>query len=164
MRLKVKCWSAMLEWKCTVNPYWSVEPVLQYFLFFLVNFITVFLLVLGFQTVVCLPLPRIPLIQRWSAAMLKTMGTSPPVAHRSNPRCQGPNKGKHKRHETPLDLSPPMASKGHQFSVGLKQQCDGCLSLKLFYPLSYLVSTPKGDNRVEEQGLNSLLVNFRGKF
>jgi len=28
----------------------------------------------------------------------------------------------------------------------------------------YLVSIPKGDNRVEEQGLNSLLVNFRGKF
>ena len=77
----------MLERKCTVNPCWSVEPVLQCFLFFLVNFITVFLLVLGFETVVCLPLPRIPLIQRWSAAALKTIGTNPPIAHRSNPQC-----------------------------------------------------------------------------
>ena len=39
------------------------------------------------------------------------------------------------------------------------------IKLRLLYPLSYLVSTPKGDNRVEEQGVvKLLLVNFKGKF
>ena len=37
------------------------------------------------------------------------------------------------------------------------------IKLGLLYPLSYLVSTPKGDNRVEEQEmLKFLLVNFKG--
>ena len=39
------------------------------------------------------------------------------------------------------------------------------IKLGLLYPLSYLVSTPKGDNRVEEQEIvKLLLVNFRSKF
>ena len=39
------------------------------------------------------------------------------------------------------------------------------IKLKLLYPLSYLASTPKGDNRVEEQGVvKLLLVNFKSKF
>ena len=39
------------------------------------------------------------------------------------------------------------------------------IKLKLLYPLSYLARTPKGDNRVEEQGVvKLLLVNFKGKF
>ena len=37
------------------------------------------------------------------------------------------------------------------------------IKLGLLYPLSYFVSTPKGDNRVEEQEmLKYLLVNFKG--
>ena len=37
------------------------------------------------------------------------------------------------------------------------------IKLGLLYPLSYLVTTLKGDNRVEEQEiLKFLLVNFRG--
>jgi len=37
------------------------------------------------------------------------------------------------------------------------------IKLGLLYPLSYLASTPKGDNRVEEQEIKKfLLVNFRG--
>ena len=37
------------------------------------------------------------------------------------------------------------------------------IKLGLLYPLSYLASTLKGDNRVEEQEINKfLLVNFRG--
>ena len=37
------------------------------------------------------------------------------------------------------------------------------IKLGLLYPLSYLASTPKGDNRVEEQEiLKFLLVNFKG--
>ena len=36
------------------------------------------------------------------------------------------------------------------------------IKLKLLYPLSYLASTPKGDNRVEEQEMEKLLlVNFK---
>ena len=39
------------------------------------------------------------------------------------------------------------------------------IKLKLLYPLSYLSSTPKADNRVEEQGVvKLLLVNFKSKF
>ena len=39
------------------------------------------------------------------------------------------------------------------------------IKLKLHYLLSYLASSPEGDNRVEEQGVMKwLLVNFKSKF
>ena len=39
------------------------------------------------------------------------------------------------------------------------------IKLRLLYPLSYLASTLKGDNRVEEQEVMKwLLVNFKSKF
>ena len=50
--------------------------------------------------------------------MLKTVKTSPPVARRSNPQCRGAHQVGRKHRETPLDLSPPVASNGHWFLIG----------------------------------------------
>ena len=68
----------------------------------------------------CLPRPHILLNQRWSAAVLKTVETSPPVARRSNPQCRGTHQVGRERRETPLGLSPPVASNGHRFLIGSK--------------------------------------------
>ena len=66
--------------------------------------------------------------------------------------------------ETPHGLLPQVASEVTVFNQPKKIAKWMPIKLKLLYPLSYLVSTLKGDNRVEEQGINLLLVNFRGKF
>ena len=92
------------------------------------------------------------------------METSPPVAPRSNPNATVLNKEDVERLETPHGLLPLLAFEVTVFNQPKKIARWMPIKLKLLYPLSYLVSTPKGDNRVEEHGLNSLLVNFRGKF
>ena len=66
----------------------------------------------------CLPRPHILLNQRWSAIVLKTVETSPPVARKSNPQCWGAHQVGREWRETPLGLSPPVASNGHQFLIG----------------------------------------------
>ena len=66
----------------------------------------------------CLPRPHILLNQRWSATVLKTVETSPPVARRSNPQCRGAHQVGCERRETPLGLSPLVASNGHRFLIG----------------------------------------------
>ena len=66
----------------------------------------------------CLPRPHILLNQRWSVDVLKTVETSPPVARRSNPQCQGAHQIGRKHHETPLGLSPPVTSNGRRFLIG----------------------------------------------
>ena len=65
----------------------------------------------------CLPRPHILLNQRWSADVLKTMKTSKPVARRSNPQCRGAYQVGSERRETPLGLSPSVASNGHRFLI-----------------------------------------------
>ena len=87
---------------------------------------------------------------------------SPPVAHRSNPNAPVLNKEDVKRLETPHGLLPQVASEA-LFLINRKITRWMPIKLRLLYPLSYLVSTPKGDNQVEEQELlKFLLVNFRG--
>ena len=102
--------------------------------------------------------------QRRNAGALKTVETSPPVAPRSNPNAPVLNKEDLERLETPHGLLLQLASEVTVFNQPEKIARWMPIRLGLLYPLSHLASTPKGDNRVEEQGLNSLLVNFRGKF
>ena len=88
----------------------------------------------------------------------------PPVAPRSNPNGPVLNKEDVKRLETPHGLLPQVASEA-LFLINRKITRWMPIKLRLLYPLSYLVSTLKGDNRVEEQEIvKLLLVNFRSKF
>ena len=100
--------------------------------------------------------------QRGSAVRSTKWEQNPPVAHRSNPNGLVLNKEDVKRLETPTvyyPKSPPRSL----FLINRKITRWMPIKLRLLYPLSYLVSTPKGDNRVEEQEiLKFLLVNFRG--
>ena len=62
-----------------------------------------------------------PLNPKVECCCAQNNGNKPTCSSQIKPQFQAPNKGGRERRETRLGLSAPMASKGHQFSVELKQ-------------------------------------------